>query len=97
MWYNSTSNVWKVEEVTAAGAWATGGNLSTARQELAGCGTQTAALAFGGSLGPSFVASTEEYNGSTWSPGGNLATARTGAAAAGTQTAGLGFGGQCTR
>jgi hypothetical protein len=23
VWYNSTSNVWKVEEVTAAGAWAT--------------------------------------------------------------------------
>jgi hypothetical protein len=24
VWYNSTSNVWKVEEATAAGAWATG-------------------------------------------------------------------------
>jgi hypothetical protein len=22
MWYNSTSNVWKVEEATTAGAWA---------------------------------------------------------------------------
>jgi hypothetical protein len=48
MWYNSTSNVWKVEEATAAGAWATGNNLNTARFELAGAGTQTAALAFGG-------------------------------------------------
>ena len=26
VWYNSTSNVWKVEELTTAGAWATGGN-----------------------------------------------------------------------
>jgi hypothetical protein len=24
MWYNSTSGVWKVEEATAAGAWASG-------------------------------------------------------------------------
>jgi hypothetical protein len=24
IWYNSTSNVWKVEEATTAGAWATG-------------------------------------------------------------------------
>jgi hypothetical protein len=48
LWYNSTSNVWKVEEATAAGAWATGGNLNTARDGLAGAGTQTAALAFGG-------------------------------------------------
>ena len=31
--------------------WSTGGNLNTARSILAGAGTQTAALAFGG-LGP---------------------------------------------
>jgi hypothetical protein len=49
VWYNSTSNVWKVEELTTAGAWATGGNLNTARHDtLAGAGTQTSALAFGG-------------------------------------------------
>jgi hypothetical protein len=29
-------------------AWTAGGNLNTARRSLAGCGTQTAALAFGG-------------------------------------------------
>jgi hypothetical protein len=27
MWYNSTSNVWKVEELTTAGAWATGNSI----------------------------------------------------------------------
>jgi hypothetical protein len=32
----------------AAGAWATGGNLNTARFAMGGAGTQTAALAFGG-------------------------------------------------
>jgi hypothetical protein len=31
MWYNSTSNVWKVEELTTAGAWATGNTMNTAR------------------------------------------------------------------
>jgi hypothetical protein len=49
VWYNSTSNVWKVEEATTVGAWATGGNLNTARYFIGGsAGTQTAALAFGG-------------------------------------------------
>jgi hypothetical protein len=50
MWYNSTSNVWKVEELTTAGAWATGNNMNTARYALlAGKQVlQTAALAFGG-------------------------------------------------
>jgi hypothetical protein len=34
MWYNSTSNVWKVEEFTAAGAWSSAGNsMSTGRAD----------------------------------------------------------------
>ena len=65
VWYNSTSNVWKVEEATAAGAWATGGNLNTARYNIRGTGTQTAGLAFGG-LAPGATGATEEYNGATW-------------------------------
>jgi hypothetical protein len=37
------------------------------KKNLAGCGIQTAALAFGGLDGaPSYVAATEEYNGTTW-------------------------------
>jgi hypothetical protein len=42
VWYNSTSNVWKVEEATTVGAWASGGNLNTARVGPGGAGTQTA-------------------------------------------------------
>jgi hypothetical protein len=38
--------------------------LNTARRALAGCGTQTAALAFGGT--PPITGATEEYDGSTW-------------------------------
>jgi hypothetical protein len=61
---------------------------------LAGCGTQTAALAFGGDTGPPTASATEEYDGSTWttSPPG-LNTAREHLGGAGTQTAGLAFGG----
>jgi hypothetical protein len=52
IWYNSTSNTLKGGGVTTAGAWATGGNMGTARYALAGAGTQTAGLAFGGYVGP---------------------------------------------
>jgi hypothetical protein len=50
LWYNSTSNVWKLTSATTAGAWASGGNLNTARRGLisSGAGTQTAGLAAGG-------------------------------------------------
>jgi hypothetical protein len=40
----------KKQLLQAAGAWASATSMGTARAELAGCGTQTAALAFGGSL-----------------------------------------------
>jgi hypothetical protein len=98
VWYNSTSNVWKVEEATTADSWATGGNLNLARNALAAAGTQTSALGFGGSPSPGVnTAATEEYNGATWTsnPTG-LNTARRGLAGCGTQTAALGFGGYTT-
>ena len=65
-------------------SWTAGGNMTTARRELAGGGTQTAALGFGGyvqSVGNDDA--TEEYNGSSWTNGGNLGTARTKLAGAG--------------
>jgi hypothetical protein len=42
--------------------------LNTARYALAGAGTQTAALAFGGAdpVGPPVTIATEEYDGTTW-------------------------------
>jgi hypothetical protein len=52
-WYNSTSKDLKYTEFAAA-SWASGGNVSTARYALAGAGTQTAALAFGGDIPPGF-------------------------------------------
>jgi hypothetical protein len=40
--------------------------LNTARYALAGCGTQTAALAFGGLILHLHVGATEEYDGTSW-------------------------------
>ena len=71
--------------------WSAGGALSTARYSLAGAGTNTAALAFGGSS--PVRACTETYNGTSWSAGGALITARSDLAGAGTNTAALAFGG----
>jgi hypothetical protein len=51
MWFNSTTQTLKgAEAATIVDAtWASGGDLNTARSELAGTGTQTAALAIAGS------------------------------------------------
>ena len=57
--------------------------MTTARYGLAGAGTASDALSFGGYNG-SFLTTTERYNGSTWSSGGALATARYYLAGAGT-------------
>ena len=84
--------------IITAGAWASGGNLGTARNRIGGAGIQTAALAFGGSVSPGGGEPTvanlsESYNGSSWSEGNNLGTARYGVQGCGTQTAALAVGG----
>lgn len=97
-WYNSTSKDLKYTGVTTAGAWATGNNLNTAREAVAGAGTQTAGLAIGGQVPPiTPVGATEEYDGTSWvtSPG-SLNTVRRSLGGAGTQTAALAFGGVVT-
>ena len=90
-----------INTITKA-AWASGGNLGTARYKVSGAnqGTQDAALAFGGResgsppSGPGNVTNkTEEYNGTSWSEQNNLNTETRGAAGAGTQTAGVRMGG----
>ena len=78
--------------VTAA-AWASGGNMNTARRAMSGgAGTATAGLVAGGYI-TNFSNATEEYNGSSWSNGGNYPASKYYAMIAGTQTAGLGVGG----
>jgi hypothetical protein len=93
VWYNSTSNTAKFQGATTAGAWATGGNLGTARDWAGNAGTKTAGLFMSGSVYPNvFKNETEEYNGTTWSEQNNVATARR-TSGAGTQTAGIIVGG----
>jgi len=87
-WFNTTDNLFK-GVVLGSGTWSSGGALATARYRLAGCGTQSAGLSFGGWIS----AVTEEYNGTSWSAGGALATASGKLAGCGTQAAGLSFGG----
>ena len=91
IWFNTTVGDVKGNIDYGTGAWSTGGNVNTARDRLAGVGTQTAALAFGGNH--PLLALTEKYNGTNWTEVNNLNTARNTLAGAGTQTAALGFGG----
>ena len=67
--------------------------MIVARRCLAGAGTNTAALAFGGTPGG---ACTEAYNGTSWSAVGALSTTRYDSGGAGTSTAALVFGGSPT-
>ena len=92
VWYNSTSATLKVRAVTVTNAWASGGNMNTAREGPAGAGTQTAGLAFGGAS-PSATGATENYDGTVWTSSPPMTTARRLLAGAGTLQAGLGFGG----
>jgi hypothetical protein len=91
VWYNSTSNVWKVEEATAAGAWATGGSLGTGRYTRMIGGTQNDAILAGG-LVPA-PAITEEYNGTSWSAGGAMNVIRRANTGCGVTTAAVNVGG----
>ena len=51
IWYNSTTNLLKGYANVVTNAWASGGNMGTARRNLGGAGSQTAGLIFGG-FGP---------------------------------------------
>ena len=97
VWYvnNTNTNAVNLRLYSLSGSWNAGGAMGTARCQLAGAGTNTSALAFGGFTTVA-VACTESYNGSTWTAGGALATARCGLAGAGTNTAALAFGGVST-
>jgi hypothetical protein len=65
------------------------------KTSLAGAGTQTAALAFGGNTPPeSATGATEEYDGTTWTTSpASLKQQEDNLAGAGTQTSALAFGG----
>ena len=69
-----TTTVGLLTEKYDGTSWTGGGNMNTGRRYLAGAGTQTAGLAFGGEYGGVPVANnTEEFN----SPGFTINTLTT--------------------
>jgi len=79
--------------ITAA-AWASGGNLATARNVIAGAGIQTSAIMVGGNNpGTTQKGETEEYDGTSYSEQNDLNTARSQIGSAGITTAAVVFGG----
>src|SRR6056300_415602 len=84
VWYNETDQVLKVSTGPIVGAWATGNDMNTARGDLAGAGTQTSALGFGGQGDvPTVTGETESYNGTSWTEVSDLNTTRTSLAGTG--------------
>ena len=99
IWYNSTSNVWKVGS-SSPGAWASAPSLTTARSATTAYGTTTASICISGNTpgptpgGTNYTPTTEEYDGTSWTQGGTVTTYGTQEAmGTGTATAGLWFGG----
>ena len=91
-----------VELGLEGGSWSSGGSLNTARSGIAGAGTQSAALAFGGNIAnppntpQPYInqALTESYNGTSWTEVSDLNKARyTNQGGCGIQTAALMIGG----
>jgi hypothetical protein len=83
-----------INESFDGSSWSELNDLNTARSDLAGCGTQTASLAFGGSPGPGPIAkATEEWDGSSWTTSGILNQESRFCKGAGIQTAAYRVGG----
>ena len=80
-----------INTITSA-AWASGGNLNTARSQGTGAGTMTAGWVVGGSE-PSLSNKTEEYNGTSWTAVNNLGMSSRLVCGAGLQTAAFATGG----
>jgi len=92
IWYDSTAR--KIQGAkTAAGAWASGGNLPGPASTHFGFGTLTAGVSAGGELSGSSNAEAFHYDGSSWTAGGNINTNRNVATGFGIQTAGAIAGG----
>ena len=74
-------------------AWTTTSSLTEAKRSLAGCGTTSAALCFGGDTGD-YVDTTEIWSGTAWATTTSLTEAKDSLAGCGTTSAALCFGGE---
>ena len=67
VWYNTTSNTVKGYATSApAGAWSSGGTITTGRSNFSSCGTQGAAVIYLGEGPYADKNKTEEYDGTSW-------------------------------
>jgi len=94
LWYNSSSGKFKIT-TGAAGAWSSGGNMNTGRQQAGASGvSQDSALCFAGSpAGGTATIITESYNGTAWTEVADMSVPRKSMVGIGTQTAALACGG----
>ena len=74
-------------------SWTEVGDLNSARNQLTGAGTTTAALVCGGENPTAYNSITETWNGTSWTEVNNLNTARINAGGSGLQTSFLCYGG----
>ena len=98
LFYDSTNRDFKYSYPNVSSSWRTGNDLNTGRQEInkGSSGTQTSALAFGGTTPPR-TAITESYNGTSWTEVSDLNTAKNALQGAGaSNTAVLAFGGDAS-
>ena len=97
VWYNTGDGVLK--SVVSFSAFISGGTLNTTRSQLSGAGTNTSALAVGGTPSSSTAPSrtngnkTEEYNGLAYTNQTDCPLYKRQGSVFGTQTAALFFGG----
>ena len=92
--WNPTSSVHASTEKYDGSSWTEVNDLNTGRASLAGAsnGSQTASLAFGGSVpggSPAYQVISEEYDGTNWAEGNDLNGTKAYGAGSGTQTAAL--------
>lgn len=95
-WEDSTSWIDTTADSTAVIAnitWTTTSALNEAKYSLAGCGTTTDALCFGGYTGTWYIDTTEIWNGSSWAITSNLTEDKSSLAGCGTTSDALCFGG----
>ncbi len=77
VWYNSTEQALKGFTSSPVGSWSTDANMNTGRRYPSGAGTNTAALAYGGTPNSDdLLTNTESYNGTSWTEVNDLNTAR---------------------
>ena len=74
LWYNSTSNVWKVEEATTAGTWASAPSLNSDHFYSQGIGTTTSDGQIAGGA-PEGSTANELWNGTAWTTSTNFPAA----------------------